>query len=122
MRDKQRVTIASSAAGAVANIFTKTFSGNLEAIYLELGDLASGAVDFVITEAETGAPILTITNASASGWYKPMIPVYGTDGTALLHAAGGTAEMGALPIDGQIKIVTTGAGNSHTGYLTFYIA
>ena len=117
----ERVVISSSAAGAVADAYTRAFSGLLRGIYLELGTLASGAVDFVITEAETGAPVLTITNASASGWYAPSVPVYGTDGTALLHAAGGTAEMTPLPIDGALKIVTTGAGNSKLGALTFYV-
>lgn len=114
--DKQRIAVVSSGAGAVDDINSKGFSGILAGIYLELGDLASGAVDFVITVKETGAAVLTITNASASGWYKPMIPAYTTAGVASTVPI-----LEPLPIDGQFKVVTTGAGNSHTGYLTFYV-
>ena len=116
MHDKQRLTITSSAAGVVADAFTKPFQGKLSGVYLELGDLTSGAVDFVITEAETGAAVLTITNAAASAWFKPMIPAYTTAGVASTVPI-----LEPLPIDGTFKIVTTGAGNSHTGYLTFYV-
>lgn len=117
----ERVVIASDGAGAVADAYTRTFSGLLRGIYLDLGTLASGAVDFVITEEETGAAILSITNAAASGWYVPEAPVYGTGGSAALYAAGGSAVTRPVPVDGRLKIVTTGAGNSKSGALTIYV-
>lgn len=119
---KQRLTIASSGAGAVADQRTRSFQGLLAGIYFEIGDLTSGAVDVVVTDDETGAAVLTITNASASGWYTPRIPTHGTGGTASLYAGSGTAVEAPLPIDGEFKVVITGAGNSHTGYLTFFVA
>lgn len=118
---KQRLDIGSTAAGAVADIHTRGFSGLLRGIYFELGTLASGAVDLVITVEETGAPVLTITNASASGWYAPSIPTTDTGGTAAVYAASGASVNAPLPVDGSFKVVVTGAGNSHLGRVTFYV-
>ncbi len=117
----QTLAIVSSAAGVVADQRTRSFSGKLVGIYFTLGDLASGAVDITVTDDKTGAAVLTITNAAANGWYVPQIPVYTTAGAAALFAAGGTALLEELPIDGAFKVAVAQAGNSHTGAIDFYV-
>lgn len=116
----QRLTLASSGAGTVADQHTRAFSGEISAIYLEIGDLTN-TVDITITDDATGASILTITNASANGWYVPRIPVCDPAGTAALYAAGGTALLEEIPIDGALKVAVAQAGNSHTGHITIYV-
>lgn len=115
-----RVAVTSGAAGASVTAYSRAFSGLLQAIYIEVGDLAN-TVDFTITEEETGAAILTLSNVSSSGWYSPRIPTHDAAGAGLLYAAAGAAVADRIPIDGRIKIVAAQPGNSHTGYVTPYV-
>lgn len=116
----ERLTLTTDASGD-ATVYTKRpISGHLQGLYFTLGTLTSGAVDVVVTQNETTAAVLTITNGAANGWYKPMIPVYGTGGTAALYAAGGTAVLEDMPVNGNLKVVVAQGGNATTGYLDVY--
>ena len=117
---KQKITLASAADESFADQRTDAFTGRLLGIYLSIGTLAN-TTDITITDDETGAPVLTIPNASASGWFAPQIPVYGTGGTAALFAAGGTAVLAPLPVDGELKVAAAQGGVSKTGDLWFFI-
>lgn len=119
--DFQRLEIDSDGAGAVADIYTKPFQGLLRGVYLELGTLASGAVDIVITDDFTGAAILTITNAAASGWYVPTLATHDASGTGALYAGGGSAVRAPVPVAGILKVATTAAGNDKLGAISFYV-
>lgn len=114
------ITITSTAAGAVADQRTRAFEGKIEAFYLSIGTLGN-TVDITITDDKTGAAVLIITNASASGWYPVRIPTVDAAGAALLYAAGGTGVGTKIPINGALKIAVAQPGNSKTGTLYVFV-
>lgn len=115
-----RLTISSTSAGAVTDQHTRPLSGCVAGFYLEIGTLAN-TTDITITDDETGAAILTITNAAASGWYPVRIGSVDAAGAAQLFAAGGTAVPACIPIDGTMKIAVAQPGNSKLGAITVYV-
>ena len=117
---KQRLALTVDAAGA-ATVYSLPFSGVVAGIYFEIGTLTSGAVDITITAGEENAPILALTNLSASAWYYPKVGTCSVTGVAALYAAGGAAVLGHIPVDGQFKIVVADGGNKTTGHITFYV-
>jgi hypothetical protein len=120
---RHQVTILTDAAGDATD-YSPVVTGYLEEVICTIGTHTAGAVDYVITGADTGAALLTVTNMAASTPYRPRAPVVSS-------AAGGTALTfdGTEPVsdryylDGEaIKIVTSDGGNATTGYLTFVLS
>jgi hypothetical protein len=114
------VTLAVSAGGA-ATVYSDPLSGFIAGLYVENGDLDVGT-DITITDAASGAPILTITNLAADAWYVPTVGAVDAAGAARLYAAGGTAIPALLPIDGALKFVVAAGGASKTGTVHVYVA
>lgn len=113
------VTLAVSAAGA-ATVYSEALSGIIAGLFVENGDLDVGT-DITITDAASGAPILTITNLTADDWYIPSVGLVDAAGAARLFAAAGTAVPGLLPIDGPLKFVVAQGGVSKTGTVHVYV-
>lgn len=116
----EKVTIGPTNGSGAATGRSGPLTGRILGIWIDNGDL-DNTTDLTITEEQRGSAILTVTNLAADGWYAPRIPIYGTDGTALLHAAGGTPELAPIPIDGQVKIVAAQGGSGHTGYAYIFV-
>lgn len=111
-----RVTVPITvSAGGTATAYSGAVSGLLEAIYVELGTLAAGAVDFTITEEFSGAPIVTLTNVAASTRYLIRNQVADATGGAI------AGEYAPVPIRGRIKIVVAGGGNATSGKVHLYV-
>lgn len=87
-------------------------NGLIHSIYADNGTLAATA-DITITEAETGAPVLTITNLAADLRYQPRDDVHSIVGAVATQADE------RIPIAGELRIVVAqgGAGNSGTLYI-----
>jgi hypothetical protein len=120
---KRTVTILTDASGDATD-YSVPLTGYLEEVIGTIGTHTAGAVDYVVTGAQTGAALITITNMAASTTYRPRAPTVSS-------AAGGTALTfdGTEPVsdryylDGEaIKIVTSDGGNAKTGYLTFVLS
>lgn len=119
----EKVTLTTDASGDCTAYTQRPISGELMAIWLDNGaggSTLTNTADIVVTDRETGAAVLTVTNLAADGWYAPRIPVYGTDGTPILHAAAGTPEVEEIPINGGLKFVVAQGGNAKTGYAHVY--
>jgi len=88
--------------------------GLLHAIYADKGTLAA-TTDITITEAETAAPILTITNLAANLRYMPRDDV---------HTLAGAVQTQAderIPVSGDVRIVVAQGGAGTAGTLYFYV-
>ena len=106
----EKVTLAVSAGGAATAYTARPLSGVLLGIWYEVGDLDTGA-DIVVTQAESGAPVDTITNIAANAWRKAMIPGFTTAGAAT------TAPVSEpMPVNGPLKFVVAQGGASKTGW------
>lgn len=119
------VALAVNASGDQTVNTTDNITGRILAVrYVVDGTnpLATGA-DFVITGAESGLPILTITNiGTSSTQFYPRQATCDTSGAASLFAAGGTAITDYVALaNEQIKIVVAQGGVSKVGTLIFII-
>ena len=116
----RRVTIPiATDASEAATVYSAPVTGLIRGFFLDTGTMTTPTL--VITDNETSAAILTITSAAADGWYAPVVPTYGTDGTAALYAAGGTAVLSPLPIEGTVKVVVSSGGATKAGTLYLYV-
>lgn len=112
------VTPTTDASGDVTS-YSEVATGAVHSIkYLKV-DYDNG-VDFTITNETTGETIWTQSNVNATAVVAPRQATHGTDGTATLYAAGGTAvQTPVLLANQRIKIVIAQGGNAKSG--TFYI-
>lgn len=63
-----------------------------------------GATDITITRRNDGAQVLKLTNVSGPWSKVPQQPVCNNEGGAALFAAGGTALMEEIPVDGYLRV------------------
>lgn len=106
--------IAHTISGDASDTQTPVVSGLIHAIYADNGTLAATA-DITITEARTGAPILTITNLAADLRYMPRDDVHTIAGAVATQADE------KIPIDGQIRVVVAQGGAGTSGTLYIYV-
>lgn len=115
------VTVTTDASGdAVA--YTPRLAGKVHSIrYAKAGTNSyTDGVDFTITNEATGETIWAQNNVNASATVSPRQATHGTDGTASLFAAGGTAVQTPVPVgNDRIKIVVAQGGNAKNG--TFHV-
>lgn len=115
----QRIAIPLATNGSGAcTAYSAAFAGLVVGFYLDVGSggtaLASG-VDLTITEEDTGAPIVTLTNVgAASARYMPRVDVHDATGAA-------TGALDAPAVVGRIKVVVAQGGDTKTGTLYVYI-
>lgn len=64
------LTPVGGAGAATANADTVAFDGEIEAIYADY-TTQPATTDVTITDKLSGAPVLTLTNVNADGWYFP---------------------------------------------------
>lgn len=107
------VALTTDAAGNATAYTTGSVNGLLIAAYIDKGTLAA-TVDITITEEDTAAAILTLTNVSASARYMPRVPSHDAVGVA-------TGALDAAPVTGRVKVVVAQGGNVATGTLYLYI-
>lgn len=119
----QRLTVAlTTAADGSATAYSEPVTGLLSQIrYVKP---ASGGFDngstITITAESTGETLWTEANVNASATRAPRQPTHGTDGTAALFAAGGTAIDDRIALVGdRVKIVIAAGGNAKNA--TFYL-
>lgn len=112
----QRLTVplTTDSSGAATG-YTDTVTGRVLSIHYTKTDFANGSTMTVSSEA-TGETIWTEANVNASAVRRPRLPTHGSDGSAALYAATGTAvnDYAAVAND-RIKIVIANGGNVKTG-------
>jgi len=109
--------IVCDGAGAATVVSTKPMDGLLLRIHIAIGTLAAGAVDFVITDTQTGAPIMTVANVAASTSYCPQAPA-----VTVANAANAITDSHVpIPITGGITVVVAGGGAAGAGTLHFWV-
>lgn len=116
----ERHTVAvTTAADGSATALSETITGTILAIHYVANDFASG-VDFTVTGEATGETIWTEANVNASKSCAPRMATHGTDGTAALYAAAGTAVQDKIGLAAdRVKIVIANGGATKSG--TFHI-
>lgn len=114
-----KITAKVNASGDLTT-YSRSISGFLAGIYIAVGTLAA-TTDITITDEASGAPILTITNIAASGWYVPTLPTVDAANAARLYAAGGTAVAAPIPVAGRVKFVLAQGGTATTGTIHLFI-
>jgi hypothetical protein len=115
--NRAAIPFTTDASGDVT-AYSGDVAGLVVGFYLDVGSgdtaLASG-VDLTITEEDTGAAILTLTNVgAASARYLPRVATHDATGAA-------TGALDAAPAVGRIKVVVAGGGDSNVGTLYAYI-
>lgn len=111
------IPLATNGSGA-CTAYSAAVDGLVVGFYLDVGSggtaLASG-VDLTITEEDTGAPIVTLTNVgAASARYMPRVDVHDATGAA-------TGALDAPPVVGRIKVVVAQGGDTRSGTLYAYV-
>lgn len=108
------VPILTDGSGA-ATVYSAPCDGTLLAIRALLGTMASGAVDIVITDDDSGAALLTITNLAANTDYYPRGGAVNPANAAITNSFVG------IPVSGRIKAVVSQATASKTGTLHYWV-
>lgn len=112
------ISLATAADGSCTAYSPTDVAGLVVGVYLDVGSggtaLAAGT-DLTITEEDTAAPILTLTNAgAASARYLPRVATHDATGTA-------TGALDAAPVEGRIKVVVAQGGDTQAGTLYVYV-
>ncbi len=119
----QTVTIpATTAADGSATAYSAVVQGLVEMVKVTLGTWSSGAVDITLTDELTGAPIVTLTNATDGLTVRPRGATHDVAGAAYLYAAGGVAVADKIAVNGRIKMVIAQGGNALTGSVTIQLS
>lgn len=106
-------------ASGDATEYSPVLSGKIVSIRYVKDDFANG-VDFTITANGSGETIWAEENVNASATRYPRAATAGTDGTASLYAALGTAVNDRVVLGrDKVKIVVASGGNATSG--TFHI-
>lgn len=112
----QTLSIASTtAADGTATAYSDVVQGYVEAVKVVLGGWANGAVDLVLTDEKTGAPIVTITNATDELVVRPRGATHDVAGAAALYAAAGQAVNEKIAVNGRIKLAVAQGGDTKAG-------
>lgn len=111
----QRVEIALATDGSGdCTAYSSSVAGHVIGFYYDRGTLDNATTDITVTEEFTGAPILTLTNVTASARYRPRVATHDANGVA-------TGALDAPAVVGRIKVVVAQGGASKTGTLYAYI-
>ncbi len=102
--------------------YSEVAEGFVEMVKLTLGTLASGAVDITLTDEETGAAIVTITNGTDGLTVRPRAATHDVAGAAALYAASGQAVNDKIPVNGRIKAAIAQGGASKAGSLKIQLS
>lgn len=103
-------------AAPVGNVF-----GRLVAVGYAPGTLDTGA-DITVTDGDTGAAILTLTNAGTSArWIRPTTVITDNAGVAITPATTATDLNRDVYIAGPIKVAVAQGGNATSGSITFIV-
>jgi hypothetical protein len=116
----QRLAIPiTTAADGSATAFSAAVTGKVVAVIYAKTDFSDG-VDFTVTAEATGETIWAENDVNASAVRYPRAATHGTDGSAALYAAAGTAvrDKVALAAD-RVKVVVASGGNAKSG--TVYV-
>jgi hypothetical protein len=122
----ERHTVAlTTAEGGAAEGFTPVVNGRVISIAYakHATNPMADTVDLVVSGEESGTPILTRANLTASGTFAPRQPVHAVaDGAALLYAAGGAPVTDHVFIAGErIKIAVANGGDAKPGTFTVIV-
>lgn len=113
--DYERVAVVCDGAGAATVYSEKPLDGILSRIRLNIGTLAAGAVDFTITDKQTDASLLAVTNLAASTDYSPRGAAVTPANVAITNSFVG------IPVTGGIKIVVAGGGAAGAGSVDIWV-
>jgi hypothetical protein len=116
-----RIAVASDADGNGA-AYSDVVEGFVELVKVTLGTLVSGQADLTITDEETGAPIVTLTNVTDGLEVRPRGPTHDLAGAAALFAAGGAAVNEKVCVNGRIKVVVAQGGASKAGSVAIMLS
>lgn len=105
---------ATTAADGSAAAYSEVVEGLIEMVKVTLGTWDAG-VDLTLTDEETGAAIVTLTNATDGQTVRPRAATHDVAGAAALYAAGGVAVLDKIPVNGRIKLVVAQGGNVKAG-------
>lgn len=81
----------------------------------------AGKPDITITRKNDGAQILKQGNTDAPWSKVPQQPVVSNEGAAALFAAGGTALMEEIPVDGYVRIQVAEGNAAGKGTIFIYV-
>lgn len=108
------INILTDGAGAFTG-YSEPLDGKVLMVRAILGTLASGAVDIVITDNESGAAILTITNLAGDTDYAVRTPASDTAGAAI------AASWAPVIVAGQAKVVVAGGTAAKIGAIHLWV-
>lgn len=109
------IPILTNAGGAATVYSTQPMDGELMMLRVTIGTLAAGAVDLTITDDQSGAAILTITDLAASTDYYPRGAAVNPANAAI------TNSFVTIPVTGKIKCVVAQGGAAATGTLHCWV-
>lgn len=111
----RRVAIALATDGSGdCTAFSVKVSGLVIGYAYDRGTLDNATTDITVTEEDTGASLLTLTNVTASARYRPRVATHDVNGNA-------TGALDAPAVVGRIKVVVAQGGASKAGTLYAYI-
>ena len=118
----QRVAVTvTTAADGSATAYSDVLTGKLSQIRYVKTDFADNST-FAITAEATGETLWGESNVNASATRAPRQATHGTDGTASLYAAAGTAVQDKIALaNDRIKIVIASGGATKTGVFHFVL-
>lgn len=115
---RETVAVTTNGSGA-ATAYSNNVTGRISQIRYVKTDFDNGST-FTITAEATGETIWTETGVNASATRAPRQATHGTDGTASLYAAAGTAVQAPIVlVNDRVKIVIANGGATKIG--TFYV-
>lgn len=115
----QTVAITTDASGDFTG-YTNVVNGRVLQVRLDVPgtDGLAATSDITITDENTGASILALTDQNGDGTWAPRQPTHSLAGAAALYAAGGTAVNDYVVVaTSRIKVVVAQGGNAKTGTL-----
>ena len=122
----QRFTVpVTTASDGTATAYTPVFTGQVLSIgYVKDGTVPfSNGVAFAVTSEATGQTVWGQTGVNASATVSPRQATHGTDGTASLFAAAGTAVQGPIVLaNDRLQIAVSGGGNAKAGSFVVIVA
>lgn len=116
-----KAALTTDGSGVVtAGIFGSAF-GRLVAVHYAPGTLATGA-DITITDSDSGAAILTLTDAGTSNRvFRPTTVVTDNAGVAITAAATATDVNRDVYLAGPVKVAVAQGGATASGSITLVV-
>lgn len=113
MSSVKTITIRTAADGSYT--WERYFTGIIDAIDFEIGDLSTPDID--VTDDDHTLTLLSVNGVAADTVYYPSTFLMAADGTTA--ALVGTAMKAAtsFPFIGTLKVAVTGGGDTKTGHV-----